>query len=323
MIGVGVGALPATDYKPRTDSLNNKQGIIAYTQNKDMNTCLAGEFGLYEKATCANYPPSAGSYFYCETKSIYNTGALIQIAWTYDGAGVLAWRNYSQNSNAWDTQWREAYDTGHKPTPADIGAAALEHTHPGSALNPIVLGTEDLDTLVTPGVYAQNSNANTSAERHYPELQAGSLRVEEGAGPKQTYHVYNSSRIWSRAKYGETPWTPWAQEYNTQNKPTPTDIGAAPAVHGHDWGDIANRPSIVGVAVMMGTVGHGGTIPLPSNCSEVQCQWIASPASMRDGNNDMASFSVTLSGRVVSIITDGEAIQDNYANYLIVGVYPR
>lgn len=270
----GIGALPEAAYTPRTDSLNNQQGVIAYTQNKDLDTCLAGEFGLYEKATCANSPAGADNYFYCETKSIYSTGALIQIAWPYDGLGVLAWRNFSLNAHAWDALWREGYDTGHKPTPADIGAAPAVHAHPGSALNPIALSTEDLDTVVTPGFYAQSSNANTSTERHYPEVAAGSLCVESGAGTIQTYHVYNSSRVWTRAKYSSGAWTAWAREYNTLNKPTAADIGASPAGHTHTAGEVGAAPvththtaSQGNADVIAGSYGHVGSYAFASNIS--------------------------------------------------------
>ncbi len=90
---------------------------------------------------------------------------------------------------------------------------------------PILLGTEDLNSLMTAGVYAQNLDANTSAASHYPENLAGSLIVTSGAGVQQTYHVYNSSRVWTRARYQNLEWTPWALQYNTLNKPTAADVG--------------------------------------------------------------------------------------------------
>ena len=107
--------------------------------------------------------------------------------------------------------------------------APLVHTHPGAANSPIVLSTEDLDTLVTPNEYSQNLDAYATAARHYPENLAGALKVTWGAGPIQTYHVYNTSRIWTRAKYSTGAWTAWARDYNTLNKPTAADVGALAA----------------------------------------------------------------------------------------------
>ena len=114
------------------------------------------------------------------------------------------------------------------PTAAEVGAAALNHGHARQFGSEQSLSTEDLDTIKTPGVYAQHANANTSAARHYPENLAGSLIVTTGAGVQQRYHVYNTSRVWTRAQYDKGAWTPWAREYNTLNKPTAADVGALP-----------------------------------------------------------------------------------------------
>lgn len=75
------------------------------------------------------------------------------------------------------------------------------------------------------------------------------------------------------------------------------------------------------VAILTGTISNGGTIPLPSGYSEAQCKWVAIPSNMSDdGNNDMASFQVTTSGRVVTVLVDGTAYVGNYATYVIIGV---
>ncbi|URR14725.1 phage tail protein [Citrobacter portucalensis] len=91
---------------------------------------------------------------------------------------------------------------------------------------------QNLDNYQTPGLYAQDMNVNTSAALNYPENNAGSLMVLKGAGVTQVYHTYNSSRIWSRSKYSTGAWTPWAREYNTQNKPGAADVGALPITGG-------------------------------------------------------------------------------------------
>ncbi|WP_323950253.1 phage tail-collar fiber domain-containing protein [Aeromonas caviae] len=242
--------LDVSGYKARRDMLSNNGTAFGVTYNKDMNTCTAGEFGLYEKVRSQNAPPTSGNYFYCETKRIYAAEPLIQIAWPYDGDGVLAMRNYSANTFTW-SPWREVFDTGHKPTIQEVdglqqalgGLSSTSHTHPGSWLNPINLGTEDLDTLKDPKVYAQHANANTSAARHYPENSAGALIVSAGAGPQQTYLVYNSSRVWRRAQYSTGAWTPWTRDYNTGNKPTLAELGAAAASHTHPWSQLTGIPA--------------------------------------------------------------------------------
>lgn len=298
IIGVGVGALPATDYKPRTDSLNNQQGAIADTKNKDMNSCVAGEFGLYEKATCANSPPGAGSNFYCETKSIYAQTALIQIAWTFDGMGVLAWRNYSVNTRAWGT-WRESYDTGRKPTPADVGAlaktgdtatgniiapklimSAAQGTGSGDAIRydftesqmpnryAVIGVSQDLNNYQTPGFYLQSANAGADSGSNYPQVSAGALLVFRHAGICQLYITYaadGSRRIFHRNLYSST-WSAWATIYDTNFKPTAADVGAAPASHTH-------TPASIGAANTMRPFINGGSMGGFTQCTVSIVRW--------------------------------------------------
>ncbi|MER1657821.1 phage tail-collar fiber domain-containing protein [Enterobacter cloacae] len=76
----------------------------------------------------------------------------------------------------------------------------------------IGLSTEDLDTLKTPGIYYQPANANTSAARHYPENNAGTLLVYKNAGVTQVYRVYNSSRCYTRSQYSTGAWTVWTPD---------------------------------------------------------------------------------------------------------------
>ncbi|MGY3895733.1 phage tail-collar fiber domain-containing protein [Aeromonas enterica] len=175
-----LGGLPQASYRPRTDSLNNQQGAIPLIQNQDMNTCVAGDVGLYDKVTCANSPPSAGEKFYCETKSIYASNALIQLAYPNAGSGVLAWRNYGQSAGAWDALWREAYDTGNPPpiqnAPPVVGAVLMFDSldnpaaiYPGTtwgriAVNQHLRGAAEGEGI---GLYG-GSDISTLAVEHMP-----------------------------------------------------------------------------------------------------------------------------------------------------------
>ena len=108
---------------------------------------------------------------------------------------------------------------------------------------------QNLDSYQTPGLYAQDANVNTSAALNYPENNAGSLMVLKSAGVTQIYRTYNSSRIWSRSKYSTGGWTPWAREYNTQNKPGAGDVGALPITGGTINGTL-------GIGTANGLGGH-------------------------------------------------------------------
>ncbi|WP_447824504.1 prophage tail fiber N-terminal domain-containing protein [Aeromonas salmonicida] len=138
--------------------------------------------------------------------------------------------------------------------------AAASHNHPGSLLNPISLAKEDLDTIKTPGHYAQHANVNTSAAQHYPENQAGSLIVTSGAGVQQRYHVYNTSRVWTRALYSTGAWTRWAKEYNTLNKPSAADVGVGTVIF---TGSVPSFPgtTIPKVAGLYAMVYHNNSSP--------------------------------------------------------------
>lgn len=144
---------------------------------------------------------------------IWNNKASWGYAAVFDGVDCNIRRNLQENGS-------RVYSPNNKPTPNDVGM------HGKSIGTPKELTTEDLDSIQTTGVYAQHANANTSAARHYPENAAGSLIVTGGAGIQQRYHVYNSSRVWTRAKYSTSAWTTWARAYDTINKPSATDVGA-------------------------------------------------------------------------------------------------
>ncbi|MFB4497045.1 phage tail protein [Enterobacter hormaechei subsp. steigerwaltii] len=94
----------------------------------------------------------------------------------------------------------------------------------------IGLSTEDLDTLKTPGIYYQPANANTSAAKHYPENNAGTLLIYKNAGVTQVYRVYNSSRSYTRSQYSTGTWTVWTpDDAFPVGAPIPWPSDSAPA----------------------------------------------------------------------------------------------
>ena len=85
---------------------------------------------------------------------------------------------------------------------------------------------QNLNNYKTAGIYFQPANANATTNLNYPETMAGTLIVLKNAGITQLYYVYNTSRIYSRSQYDKGNFTPWAKEFNSQNKPTAADVGA-------------------------------------------------------------------------------------------------
>lgn len=114
---------------------------------------------------------------------------------------------------------------------------------------------------------------------------------------------------------------------------TPSTVGAgssnstvsgASSTHSHALDVTGN------VAVLTGTIAHGGTIPLPSGYTEAQCKWMVSTNSQvtalsTDGSDDRTYIRCFTTGRVVSCYmstknTPEEVKEAGVANYIIIGV---
>ena len=114
---------------------------------------------------------------------------------------------------------------------------------------------------------------------------------------------------------------------------TPSTVGAgssnstvsgASSTHSHALDVTGN------VAVLTGTIAHGGTIPLPSGYTEAQCKWSVSTNSQvtalsTDGSDDRTYIRCFTTGRVVSCYMSNknapEVVKESgVANYIIIGV---
>lgn len=92
----------------------------------------------------------------------------------------------------------------------------------------------DLDTLTTPGVYHNGSNANASLELHYPVAYAGLLEVQSYGSTfwYQRYTTYGGNgtndalpTVYVRAKYSTTtPWSPWRELSTSLHKHAAADV---------------------------------------------------------------------------------------------------
>ena len=128
------------------------------------------------------------------------------------------------------------YHAGNKPTAADIGAAASNHSH-----NLVNLGSEafgsgnDLNTYNTNRTWVcrtGNSSANRPAD-YYTVLNVG---AEHNSNFQLAHHYGSASAFFVRGRHDTTGgYTPWAKVYTDKNKPTPADIGAAASSHTHSY----------------------------------------------------------------------------------------
>ena len=76
---------------------------------------------------------------------------------------------------------------------------------------PIILTTEDLNTITATAVYHQGTNANATSARNYPSTVAGKLEVWSiGLMTYQEYTDYTSNgAVWRRSKYSSNAWYGW------------------------------------------------------------------------------------------------------------------
>ncbi|WP_421276157.1 phage tail fiber protein [Aeromonas veronii] len=121
--------------------------------------------------------------------------------------------------------------------------APLDHKHKGTAITPIELTTEDLDSVITPAIYVARTDQFSTPENHYPEKSSGSLFVKAAKdGVVQEFDSSNNYKRWFRYYDGTTKkWSAWADVYNSGNKPTPADLGALPAASYIPRKDAINR----------------------------------------------------------------------------------
>ncbi|MCT8344415.1 tail fiber assembly protein [Photorhabdus kleinii] len=194
-----------------------------------------------------NYPePFAGSLV------VLKAAGVVQRYFVYNSSRVYTRSQFHESP--W-TPWTREYNTLNRPTAGEVGAYAKAESDSryitglrkinGKALaadinitsqdifaeQSINLGDNaDLNSYKTPGIYYQEYNAHAKNGANYPEPFAGSLIVLKAAGVIQRYFIYNSSRVYTRSQFHDNPWTPWAQEYNSLNKPSDKVVGENTAV---------------------------------------------------------------------------------------------
>ena len=180
-----------------------------------------------------------------------------QIAFT-DGGTI-----YSRyNNNASWSNWGKVYTDIYRPTPAEVGAVnktgdtmtgnlvaprfnmtGSQGTSAGDAVRYDFTEAQmpnryqelgagvDLDTMTTPGIYVQSQSGDISnGGLNYPSTHAGALLIHK-IGTTQVQQIYTTwntdgaRRRYYRNGSGST-WSPWTTIYDTNFKPTASDVGA-------------------------------------------------------------------------------------------------
>lgn len=192
----------------------------------------------------------------------------------------------------------------------------------------------DLNSFTTPGLYYQSSNAQAQAGTNYPETVAGSLEVYKHAGVTQVYRIYADSRSYIRIFYNGA-WTPWAKQYDSANKPTPSDIGAVSA-NGGDYnatfklGRVETLPTESNMSALYNVrTGDGGVV------SGVEFNWYGHKFTVgitRDGSsgtnglvfqhNGYTRLRIDKDGNLISFgaINSGDKVVAGFGVYDTPGV---
>ncbi|WP_435524635.1 pyocin knob domain-containing protein, partial [Chryseobacterium indoltheticum] len=119
-----------------------------------------------------------------------------------------------------------------------------------------LLGTVDLNTILTAGFYYQHADGNATVARNYPTTQAGSLNVYRTVNPNgviQEYTTYNT-RITYRRAYNSTLWTSWTQLIDSVNGGT---IAGALTLNGNL--NVVNNSTVLGSTVGYSSVPASGS----------------------------------------------------------------
>jgi len=120
--------------------------------------------------------------------------------------------------------WERIYTEKYKPTAADVGAAPAGKY---MVVGVNIAADVNLDGYRTTGLYLQGSSANAASGANYPTSNAGLLTVTQvGSMTYQTYRNYVGNAFYYRSYYNGT-WYSWKRVYDSGNKPTAEDVGAA------------------------------------------------------------------------------------------------
>ena len=193
--------------------------------------------------------------------------------------------------------WR-VYHYGYRPTPAEIGAVSKTgDTMTGNLIVPAVLMSA-----------VQQTREDSATRKDYVDGQIA--KQVSKAGDTMTGNL-TAPTVWVSSAQNASASALTRKDYVDAQVAT-----RAPSSHTHNSSEITGGST----AILTGTIASGGTIPLPSGYTEAQCKWIAAGGNMQDPGNDMSSWRITTSGRVVTVLVDGTVVSGNYANYMIIGV---
>lgn len=118
---------------------------------------------------------------------------------------------------------RKVYHEGAKPTASEIGAAASSHSHNNYALSEQNCSNKNFNDIKTTGFYYGYTGMTNAAFQGICVLEV--IKYSPDWVVQRQTHIGNLL-TYERHFSSATTWSPWRKIYNSQNKPTPSEIGA-------------------------------------------------------------------------------------------------
>ena len=144
---------------------------------------------------------------------------------------------------------------------SEIGAAPASHTHANVVMNNC--SNKDLNTIKTAGFYYGYTGMTNAPVQAIAVLE---VLVYSPDWIVQRFTVINNGgRKYERHYYDGKTWSNWRTLYDSSNKPTPTDIGAAASNHTHNYLPLSGGTMTGAITVSGESRFHNGTYTDPWN----------------------------------------------------------
>ncbi|WP_194189665.1 pyocin knob domain-containing protein [Clostridium chrysemydis] len=202
---------------------------------KSLNSFCAFDTGIGDfKNTPEGTLPIGSSKVFIITNRGYSNGRIQQeFTYLYPKERVTKWvRNYDSEENEKWGKWYKIYDESNKPTADDLGVSPNNHNHDSDYVRKRatrIVG-KDLNEIIDGGYYAIVQH-----EKACPNIPVGSdgyLMVIPWSGGQWCTQIFINDiegdmhiRTNNISSNGMS-WSKWAKVYDTNNKPTPGEIGA-------------------------------------------------------------------------------------------------
>lgn len=231
-----------TGYYRYDRKVNDKSQILKGTINFD-NYVVGGTYNIYNPASdSVNPPPFAyGTMFVIGRGGSEVANCFV----TQYATDKITRKTYvrTRNDTNWTwTSWVQLYDSGNKPTPADIGAVNKAGDTMTGRLTSTGFTSSTAGNAFISGTTADGSQAVISAERSYVMLwkkNNSATIADEFIGIQGNNLIFRQDNKTGDKKYTDN------KVYHTKNKPTASELGVLPITGGRLTGILYAKTGII------------------------------------------------------------------------------